>query len=55
MKTVYDVKRAIDPDLYVNLVQELQAQQRAKEAQRKEAYSRRKPKNRWSRVFPLCK
>jgi hypothetical protein len=55
MKTVYDVKRAIDPDLYVNLVQELQAQQRAKEAQRKEAYSKRKPQNKWSTVFPLCK
>jgi hypothetical protein len=55
MKTVYDVKKALDPDLYVNLVRDLQAEQRAKEDQQRAAYNRRKPRNKWHRLFPVCK
>ena len=49
MKTVYDVKQALDHDLYVNMVREIQAE-------RREVKPRpRSKRNRWGDIFPLCK
>ena len=49
MKTVYDVKMALNPDLYVDKVREWQAQ-RQRPVQKK--LPRR---NKWGELFPLCK
>lgn len=49
MKTVYDIKRSLNHDLYVNMVREIQAE-------RRESKSRpRRKRNKWGDVFPLCK
>lgn len=49
MKTVYDVKQAINHDLYVNMVREIQAE-------RREVKPRpRRKRNKWGELFPVCK
>lgn len=49
MKTVYDVKRAINHDLYVNMVREIQAERREVKP------SPRRKRNKWGDIFPVCK
>lgn len=49
MKTVYDVKQALDHDLYVNMVRGIQAERRELK------HRPRRKRNKWGDVFPLCK
>lgn len=49
MKTVFDVKQALDPDLYVNMVRQMQAE-RARPKQK-----RSPRRNKWGELFPICK
>lgn len=50
MRTVYDVKMALDYDTMVNVVNNYQKAQR-KMAQQKP----KRKKNRWDNVFPVCR
>ena len=50
MKTVFDVKQALNPDLYVDLVREWQAPAEVKKVKRP-----RRKRNAWGELFPLCK
>ena len=49
MKTVYEVKQALNPDLYVDMVREIQRE-------RREVKPRpRRKRNKWDNVFPIWK
>lgn len=49
MKTVKEVKQALNPDLYVDMVREIQRE-------RREVKPRpRRKRNKWGELFPLCK
>ena len=56
MRTVHDVKKALDPDLMVNMVREIQAQRDAEKRGQTKAQTRkpRQRKNRWFEIFPAC-
>lgn len=49
MKTVYDIKQAINHDLYVNMVREIQAERRELKPRP------RRKRNKWGDLFPVCK
>lgn len=51
MKTVFEVKQALNPDLYVDYVRELQQAQRQQVSKKKSSPRR----NKWGELFPLCK
>lgn len=54
MKTVFDVKRALDYDTMIDVVRQVQDE---KERLRKAAIQKRqiKRRNLWNEVFPACK
>ena len=52
MKTVRDVKMALDPDLYVNRLPQMRAE---RDAKNKPQAKPRRRRNNWSEVFPATK
>lgn len=54
MRTVFDVKRALDYDTMIDVVRQVQDE---KERLRKTAIQKRQTKRRnlWNEVFPACK
>jgi hypothetical protein len=51
MKTVFDVKKALDQETMINVVN----QHRKEVAQAQKVVKFRKRRNKWSDVFPVCK
>ena len=51
MKTVFDVKKALDYDTMINVVH----QHRKEAAQTAKVVKFKKRRNKWSDVFPVCK
>ena len=51
MKTVFDVKKALDYDTMINVVN----QHRKEVAQAQKVVKFRKCRNKWSDLFPVCK
>lgn len=51
MKTVFDVKKALDYDTMINVVN----QHRKEQAQAQKVVKFRKRRNKWSDVFLVCK
>lgn len=49
MKTVYDVKEALDYDTMINVVNNY------RKAQQKAIQKPMRKKNKWDSIFPICK
>lgn len=52
MKTVHEVKMALDPDLYINMLPQMRAERAARNKPKAKPRRRR---NAWSDVFPASK